>query len=80
VTVDVCGASVPDVWVVLDVVAEAALVVVVVADVVEVVEDELEVGLLEQAANARAQAGRSNRLIDRFRRAVGMPQCTTATS
>jgi hypothetical protein len=80
VTVDVCGASVPDVWVVLDVVPEAALVVVVVADVVDVVEEKLELGLLEQAANARAQAGKSNKLIDHFRRAVGMPQCTTARS
>jgi hypothetical protein len=80
VTVAVCGANVPDVWVVLDVVPETALVVVVGADVVDVVEDELEVGLLEQAANARAQAGRSNTLIDRIRRVVGMPQCTTATS
>jgi hypothetical protein len=78
VTVDVCGASVPDVWVVLDVVPEAVVVVVVVADVVEVVEDELEVGLLEQAANARAQTGKSNKLIDRLRWAVGMRQFTTA--
>jgi hypothetical protein len=76
VTVDVCGTSVPDVWVVVDVVL-AALVDVVLAALVDVVEDEPEVGLLEQAANARAHAGRSNRLIERFRRAVGMVQFTT---
>jgi hypothetical protein len=80
VTVDVCGTSVPDVWVVLDVVLAAALVDVVPADVVDVVEDELEVGLLEQAASAKAQAGRSNRLIERFRKAVGTLQLTTAAS
>jgi hypothetical protein len=79
VTVDVCGTSVPDVWVVVDVVP-AALVDVVLADVVDVVEDEPEVGLLEQADKARAQAGTSNRLIDRFRRAVGMAQFTTTPS
>ncbi len=66
-TVDDCGASVLDVSDVLDVVPEAALVdvvdraVVVVADVVDVVEDEFEAGLFEQAANAKAQAGRSKR-------------------
>jgi len=58
VTDDVCGTSVPDVCVVLDVVLAATLVDVVLADVVDVVEDELEVGLLEQAASARAQAAR----------------------
>jgi hypothetical protein len=79
VTVEVCGTSVPDVWVVLDVVPEPPPVVVVDgAVVVDVVDDELEVGLLEQAANARAQAGRSNRLIDRFRRVVRMVQLRTA--
>ena len=77
-TDDVCGTSVPDVCVVLDVVLAATLVDVVLADVVDVVEDELEVGLLEQAASARAQAARTNRLIERLRKAVGTPQLMTA--
>jgi hypothetical protein len=80
VTVDVWGTSVPDVWVVLDVVLAEALVDVVLGEVVEVVEDELEVGLLEQAASAKAQAGRSNRLIDRFRKAEGTLQLTTTAT
>jgi hypothetical protein len=78
VTVDVCGTSVPDVWVVVDVVPGAALVDVEPADVVDVVVDELGVGLLEQAASAKAQAGRSNRLIDRIRKAEGTLQLMTA--
>ena len=78
-TVDDCGTSVPDVSDVLDVVPEAALVDVVDrAVVVEVVADELEVGLFEQAAKAKAQTGRIKRLIDRLRGAVGMAQCTAA--
>jgi hypothetical protein len=76
VTVEVCGTSVPDVWVVLDVELAAAVVDVVLADVVDV-EGEPEGELLEQAANARAQAGKSSRLIDRFRRAVRMFEFTT---
>ena len=77
-SVAVCGTSVPDVWVVVDVVPAAALVDVLDgAAVVDVVEDEPEVELLEQAANARAQAGRINSLIERFRRAVGMVHSTT---
>ena len=71
----------PDVCVVVDVVPAAALVDVLPgADVVDVVEDEPEVELLEQAAKARAQAGTSNRLMERFRRAVGMVQFTTTAS
>ena len=86
VTVDDCGTAVPDVSDVLDVVPESRLVdvvaraVVVVAGLVDVVEDELEVGLFEQAANATTQAGRSKRLIDRFRGAVCMAQCTAAAN
>ena len=74
----------PGVCDVLDVVAVAAFVdvvaraVVVVADIVEVVEDELVFGLFEQAANATTQAGRSNRLVNRFRRTEGMAQCMAA--
>jgi hypothetical protein len=87
VTVDDCGTSVLDVSEVLVVAPETALVdvveravVVVVADIVDVVEDELGLGLLEQAAKARAQAGSSSRPIDRFRRGVGILQCTARRS
>ena len=80
--VDDWGTSVPEVCDVLVVVLGAALddvvdraVVVVAADVVDVVEDGL--GLLEQAAKARAHTGMSGRQIDRLRRAVGMAQFTT---
>jgi hypothetical protein len=63
---------VPDVCDVLDVVLAGTVVdavdraVVVVADVVEVVDDELESdGLLEQAASTRAQTGRINNRMHR---------------
>ena len=59
---DVCGASVPEVDVDVDVDVE-------VAAVVEVVDEELEDGLLEQAASARAQAGSTSRAIERARKA-----------
>ena len=70
-TVAVWGTSVPGVWDVLDVVLGDELEVVdVVVDVV-VVEFE-EDGLLEQAASARAQAGRISRRIDHVRKALGI--------
>ena len=66
-TVAVWGTSVPGVWDVLDVVLGDELEVVDVV-VVEFEED----GLLEQAASARAQAGRISRRIDHVRKALGI--------
>ena len=72
-TVAVCGTSVADVWDVLDVLVAPVVDVVDRAVVVEVVvEEALGVELLEQAANARAHAGRTRRLKDRLRKAVGI--------
>jgi hypothetical protein len=61
VLVAVCGTSVPDVGdeVVVDVECGAA--------VVEVVDEALGLGLLEQAARARAQAGTTSRLSNHRR-------------
>jgi len=79
VMVAVCGTRVPDDVDVLDVVLGDELEVVVraVVGVVEVddvvVVEELEgEGLLEQAASARAQAGRINNRIDHVRNALSM--------
>jgi hypothetical protein len=77
VPVDDCGIRVPVVWDVLDVVLAGVVVGVVgavvvgaVVVVVVVVDDELcPDGLLEQAASARAQAGRINNRTDRSRSA-----------
>jgi hypothetical protein len=70
---------VPVVWDVLDVVLAGRVVgvvdraVVVVADVVEVVDEPESDGLLEQAASARAQAGRiSNTRTDQGGRVLGI--------
>lgn len=79
VLVEDCGTSVPDVWVVVDVVPAMELDVVdwwvvdvdVVVDVV-VVDEEFDDGLLEQAARARAQAGSTSRRIDHERSALGI--------
>ena len=68
--VAVCGTSVPEVWGVLDVVLGDELAVV---DGDVAVVEELEVGeLLEQAASARAHAGRISRRIDHVRNALGI--------
>ena len=70
VLVGVWGASVPKVRVVVDVPDPD---VVDVADDLEVVDEELEgEGLLEQAARARAQAGRTSRRTDHVRSARGI--------
>jgi hypothetical protein len=73
---------VPDVCDVLDVVLAGTVVdaidraVVVVADVVEVVDDELESdGLLEQAASARAQTGRISNRMDQGCRITSVYDC-----
>jgi hypothetical protein len=58
---------VPDVWDVLDVVECEVVEVVARARVVVVVAEFEEDGLLEQAANARAQAERISRRIDHVR-------------
>jgi hypothetical protein len=76
VIVAVCGASVPEVSDVLDVELgeEGAVVegaVVAVGELVVVAEFEVD-GLLEQAARARAQAGRISRRMDHVRNAPGM--------
>jgi hypothetical protein len=72
VLVEVCGSRVPDVWDVLGVVLTGDLVVVVERAVV-LVDDELEdEGLLEQAASARAQTGRTSRRIDQGRSVRGI--------
>jgi hypothetical protein len=75
VPVGVCGTSVPDVCDVLDVVLaeELVVVVVVVTDEAAVVVDAEfeEDGLLEQAARARAHAGRSSSRSDHVRSARG---------
>jgi hypothetical protein len=75
----VCGTSVPDVWDVLEVVVGTEVEVVdraagevVVRVTVVVVEELVEDGLLEQAASAKAQAGRIDRRIDHVRSALGM--------
>jgi hypothetical protein len=69
--VAVCGTSVPDVGDELEVV-ECALVEVVALDGVAVVVGPFdEDGLLEQAARARAQAGRISRRIDHVRSTLG---------
>lgn len=72
--VAVCGASVPDVCDVLEVVAVEELDVVECAavDVEVVVAEFVEDGLLEHAASARAQAGRIKRRIDHVRNGRGM--------
>jgi hypothetical protein len=66
VLVAVCGTSVPDVWedVVVDVECDAA--------VVEVVDEARGLGLLEQAARVRAQAGTTSRLGNHRRDDLGM--------
>jgi hypothetical protein len=76
VLVAVCGTSVPDVWDEVDVevdvddvdvdVVERALVDV------DVVDDELEDGLLEHAANPTTHAGRTNRGTDHLRSTRGI--------
>ena len=73
--VAVCGTSVPDVWGVLDVVSGDELEGVECAgvEVAVVVEEPFEEdGLLEQAASARAQAGRISRRIGHVRNALGI--------
>ena len=65
--VAVCGTSVPDVGDVLEVVECAVVEVVARDEVVVVVGPFDEDGLLEQAARAKAQAGRISRRIDHVR-------------
>ena len=71
-TVAVCGTSVPEVGDVLDVVLGDERRGRRGRDVVVVVEEFEEDGLLEQAASARAQAGRISRRIDHVRNALGI--------
>jgi hypothetical protein len=68
VPVDVCGTSVPDVVDVL----EALELEVVEAGVVDVVDEPVVDGLLEQAASANAHAGRTERRIDHARNVPGI--------
>ncbi len=82
VLVEVCGTSVPDVWVVVEVVVAVELEVddcgVLDGDValdVVVVDEEFEDGVLEQAARASAQAGRISRRIAQVRGVLGIGQC-----
>jgi hypothetical protein len=74
VPVGVCGTRVPDVWDVLDVVPPDELeVVVVTEEAVVVVDEEFEDdGLLEQAARARAHAGRISSRTDQVLSARGI--------
>jgi hypothetical protein len=85
VPVDVCGTSVADVSDVVDVVLTAELEVVDddVVDVTgaegEVVDEEfVDEGLLEQAASARAQAGRMSSVSTTCAAPWAFAECTAA--